>query len=184
MTHSHAFTVDALNRAARSNMRWYHNNLVRVLENAKEKHARDIDPQIVQAHQLIGILDEKVDLPVVVPLREVEHSQDDSLMKPIEKEVLDIFYKSTEKGGDTRYLHERVKKRPEDRFFFRIVSSWDYGWQQKQSRVPARDVNYGRCYLLRDTFYRKNNVGPDPPHYAQPSGGEVTICSEYACNPT
>lgn len=68
------------------------------------------------------------------------------------------------------------------RFLYRVATSWDYGWQQKQAIQLARDVNHGRCFVLRHTFYRKNNLAPDPPHYARPSGGQISICSEYSCN--
>lgn len=67
------------------------------------------------------------------------------------------------------------------RFLYRVATSWDYGWQQKKAKQRARDVNFGRSFILRHTFYRKNNLAPDPPHYAQPAGGQVSICSEYAC---
>lgn len=75
-----------------------------------------------------------------------------------------------------------VLQNPFYRFYFRIASNWDYGWQQKQCRLKPRDVNHGRCAILRDTFYRKNNLAPDPPHYSSPTGGEFSICSEYSCN--
>lgn len=62
------------------------------------------------------MLNEKVHPPKEVPLTEVEHrGDDDSLMKPIEQEVVDRFYNSTEKGGDFAYLKERNKKSPEEK---------------------------------------------------------------------
>lgn len=54
--------------------------------------------------------------PIEVPLREVENrGDDDSLMTPIEQELVDRFYNSTEKGGDYAYLKERNKKSPEEK---------------------------------------------------------------------
>ncbi|KAJ0173977.1 hypothetical protein K1T71_010123 [Dendrolimus kikuchii] len=179
---SHAFYADAENRSKRRNRLWYQENLLQVLRAAKEKQVREIDVSIAIAEKLMNKLNEPVDKPIVVPLRELIPAKDDSLMKPIEPEVLDLLYGSTEKGAAERYMKARNKKSPEDKYFFRISSNWDYGWQQKQSRIPARDVNRGRCAILRDTFYRKNNLAPDLPHYSQPAGGEVSICSEYSCN--
>ncbi|KAJ2948363.1 hypothetical protein O0L34_g7600 [Tuta absoluta] len=177
----HYFLKNVKERTTRTNMNWYHNNLLKVLNRAKENHARDMDGAIHLGKELVKILEEKRPLPIEVPLREVEPSQNDSLMKPIEPEVLKILTDSTEKGGDVAYLKQRNKKSPEEKFFYRVVSSWDYGWQQKLARVPPRSENHGRCGILRDTFYRKNNIGPDPIHYAQPAGGHFSICSEYSC---
>ncbi|CAH0401427.1 unnamed protein product [Chilo suppressalis] len=180
----HAYYADAMNRSNRRIRQWYQNNLMGVLEDRKEQQAREVDASIALATELLRRYDEPVEKPVKVPLRELAPSKDDSLMKPIEPEVLHLLYGSTEKGAAHRYLTARNKKAPEDKYFFRVTTSWDYGWQQKQSRMRARDVNRGRCAILRDTFYRKNNLAPDPPHYAQPAGGQVSICSEYACNAT
>ncbi|XP_023951656.2 uncharacterized protein LOC112055702 [Bicyclus anynana] len=179
---SHAFYADAWGRAARRQRNWYMENLMPALLNAKEKQAREIDAMIEQAQELLGIYKEPLDKAVPVPPRVLEPWADDSLMKPIEPEVLNLLYGATEKGAAERYLKARNKKSPDDKYVFRAVTSWDYGWQQKQSRVRARDVNRGRCAILRDTFYRKNNLGPDPRHYSIPAGGEVSICNEYSCD--
>ncbi|XP_059059600.1 uncharacterized protein LOC131852879 [Achroia grisella] len=179
---THAFYADAEQKSNRRIRNWYQKNLLTVLHHAKEKQARDVDVSIALAEELIRKLDEPLEKPMIVPLREFVQSKDDSLMKPIELDMLNLLYEGTEKGATEKYLKARNKKAPEDKYYFRITSNWDYGWQQKQSRQRARDVNRGRCAILRDTFYRKNNLAADPPHYSQPSGGEISICSEYSCN--
>ncbi|XP_026743971.1 uncharacterized protein LOC113505462 [Trichoplusia ni] len=179
---SHAFLTDAASRSERRNRLWYQKNLVKVLQAAKEKQVREIDASIVLAEELMRRLNEPLDPPVEVVIPEVIPTNEDRVMKPIEQEVLDILHKGTEKGAGKTYLKARYKKPPEDRFLYRVATSWDYGWQQKQAIQLARDVNHGRCFVLRHTFYRKNNLAPDPPHYARPSGGQISICSEYSCN--
>lgn len=52
----------------------------------------------------------------MVPLRELTLAEDDNLMRPIEPEILNLLYGSTEKGAAERYLIARNKKSPEDRF--------------------------------------------------------------------
>ncbi|CAB3242393.1 unnamed protein product [Arctia plantaginis] len=182
MTATPAFKTDALKRFTRRNTVWYQNNLKKVLEACKERHVRDIDTNIAMAEELEAILNEKVELPREIEPHLCEPFEDDSLMRPVAPEVLDILYRSTEKYATERYLKRRNHDSPEDKYVFRVVTSWDYGWQQKQSKQRARDFNRGRCAILRDTFYRKNNLKPDPPHYAQPSGSEFSTCSEYSCN--
>ncbi|XP_068620543.1 uncharacterized protein [Battus philenor] len=177
-----AFYADALAKSERRNRNWCYENLLNVLEAAKEKHAREIDASIVLAKNLLQILDEKRKYPDPVPPHDLISSDASTLMKPVEPEVSNILFGSTEKGAASRYLKERNKKSPEEKFNYRASSNWDYGWQQKDSRVPARDMNRGRCAILKDTFYRKNNLAPDPPHYSEPAGGEFSICSVYSCN--
>ncbi|CAH0696034.1 unnamed protein product [Spodoptera exigua] len=162
---AHAFYSDAAKRSERRNRKWYMDNLLNVLQAAKENQVREIDASIVLAEELMRVLNEPLSPPPVVPLRNVVPTKIDAVMYPIEENVLDILRKSTEKG-----------------FLYRVATSWDYGWQQKQAKVKARDVNFGRSFILKHTFYRKNNLTPDPPHYAQPSGGQTSICSEYSCN--
>ncbi|CAH2042616.1 unnamed protein product, partial [Iphiclides podalirius] len=179
---SEAFYTDALGRSGRRNRNWYSENLLNVLEAAKEKQAREIDASIALAKDLLQILNSPRKKPELVPPHDLVPSEANCLMKPIEPEVLDLLYGSTEKGATFKYLNARNKKSPEEKFNYRVTTNLEYGWQHKQSRVPPRDFNRGRCAILRDTFYRKNNLAPDPPHYAQPAGGEFSICSVYSCN--
>ncbi|CAH0713165.1 unnamed protein product, partial [Brenthis ino] len=179
---SHAFYADAWQKSKRRNRLWYQENLMPALLAAKERRVREIDASIALANELLEAYKEPLVKPKPVPLYELVPLEDDNLMKPIEPDVLNLLYGCTEKGAARQYLRARYKKAPEDKFYFRLTSNWDYGWQQKQSRLKARDVNRGRCAILRDTFYRKSNLAPDPPHYSSPAGGEFSICSEYSCN--
>ncbi|XP_047536004.1 uncharacterized protein LOC125070255 [Vanessa atalanta] len=179
---SHAFYADAWQKSKRRDRVWYQENLMPALLAAKERRAREIDASIALAEELLRTFEEPVAKPQPVPTHDIIASEDDSLMKPIEPEILNLLYGCTEKGAAQQYLKARNKKSPEDKFYFRLTTNWDYGWQQKQSRLKPRDVNRGRCAILRDTFYRKSNLAPDPPHYSSPAGGEFSICSEYSCN--
>ncbi|KAJ8718058.1 hypothetical protein PYW07_005988 [Mythimna separata] len=167
--------------ADRRNRLWYQKYLLRVLQAAKEKQAREIDVSIGLAEELMKKFDEPMAKPVEVPMPTLTPTEENAVMRPVEKKVLKILHKAKEKGASERYLKERYKKSPEDKFLYRVATSWDYGWQQKQAKQRARDVNFGRSLILKHTFYRKNNLAPDPSHYAQPAGGQVSICSEYTC---
>ncbi|CAG9563809.1 unnamed protein product [Danaus chrysippus] len=179
---NHAFLADAWRRSRRRDRLWYQEKLMPALRAAKERQARDIDVSIALTEELLKAYNEPVPQSTTIPPHVLIPMEDDSLMKPIEPEVTNLFYGSTEKGAAEKYLKARYKKSPEDRFYFRLTSNWDYGWQQKQCRLKPRDVNHGRCAILRDTFYRKNNLAPDPRHYSSPAGGEFSICSEYSCS--
>ncbi|XP_073953363.1 uncharacterized protein [Choristoneura fumiferana] len=178
---SHAFGADVMQKAKRRQRKWCQENLLTVLEQAKDRQARDIEVSIELAKELLAIYAEKLPKPVEVPAHTPEPFVDDSMMRHMDPAVRAILHDSTEKGAAERYLRERNKKSPDEKYWYRVVTSWDYGWQQKASRVRARDFNFGRCALLRDTFYRKNNPAPDPPHVSQASGGEFSVCTQYSC---
>ncbi|KPJ03221.1 PREDICTED: uncharacterized protein LOC106114096 [Papilio xuthus] len=177
-----AFYADALVRSEHRNREWNKRNLLNVLEANKEKQVREVDASIALAKKYLALLDEPRIYAKPVPPRELVQSEECTEMKFVEPEVVNLLYGSTEKGSTYRYLKQRYKKSPEEKFNYRATTSCDYGWQQSKSRLPARDVNKGRCALLRDTFYRKNNLAPDPPHYSEPIGGEFSICSVYSCS--
>lgn len=61
------------------------------------------------------IYEEPLENPTPVPAHEIECREDDSLMKPIEPEVMNLLYGATEKGATERYLKARYKKGPEDK---------------------------------------------------------------------
>ncbi|KAL4708463.1 hypothetical protein ACJJTC_001179 [Scirpophaga incertulas] len=162
------YYADAERKSKRRIRVWYQNNLMNVLEAAKEQRVRGVDASIVLAKQLLQMLNESAQKPAKAPSYALPHYKDYNLMKPVAPEYLELLHASTEKGSTEKYLKARNKIAPEDKY--------------RQARVPARDVNHGRCAILRDTFYRKSNLGPDPRHYSQPSGGQITVCSEYSCN--
>ncbi|KAG7301667.1 hypothetical protein JYU34_014641 [Plutella xylostella] len=176
----HEFLAEVESRAERRNRQWYKEHLMRVLETAKENHARDIDTSIELGRKLIDVLNEKLPKPAVVPPRVVSVSETTSVMRPVEPEVLDIIYKSTTKGSGEEYLKERYKKSPEERFYDRQVTSWDYGWQHRLATI-ARDGSHGRRGVLRDTFYRRHGVAPDRVDAQRPATATAAVCSEYEC---
>lgn len=52
----HEFYADAERRANRRNRQWYQNNLLNVLQAAKENHVREIDASIVLAEELMRVI--------------------------------------------------------------------------------------------------------------------------------
>ncbi|GBP27287.1 hypothetical protein EVAR_77301_1 [Eumeta japonica] len=110
------------------------------------------------------------------PTTQIEPFKDDSLMKPIEPEVLDILYKCSDNLGSEKYLKARYRKKTEERYHLRLSTTWDYGWELKKSVVSPRDVNYGRCAVIKGSFYRTKNLAPDPWYYNEPTMGDPTFC--------
>lgn len=56
-----------------------------------------------------------MDKPKEVPMPKLIPTEENAVMRPIEKNVLKILNKAKEKGAKERYLKERYKKSPEDK---------------------------------------------------------------------
>jgi hypothetical protein len=63
-------------------------------------------------------------------------------------------------GGRSEYLRTRHRRRPESRYAFPLVSSWEYGWRLGDviSTEDVRNPTHGRCRIISDTFYRSNGL--------------------------
>ncbi|KAM9311777.1 protein SPMIP1-like [Gastrophryne carolinensis] len=79
------------------------------------------------------------------------------VMRPVSSRTRSLLYSGTsrEEEGRQRYMKKRNKLRPEDKYSFPLVSSWDYGWQiaQKPTYInfmlnPAFLVNEKDYYRL------------------------------------
>lgn len=63
-------------------------------------------------------------------------------------------------GGRSDYLRTRHRRRPESRYAFPVVSSWEYGWRLGDV-IPTDAMHnpaHGRCRIISDTFYRSNGL--------------------------
>uniref|UniRef100_A0A3Q4HC77 Si:ch211-193l2.10 n=1 Tax=Neolamprologus brichardi TaxID=32507 RepID=A0A3Q4HC77_NEOBR len=58
----------------------------------------------------------------------------------------------------TLYLHRRGHIKPEEKFNFPLLSSWDYGWRLGTMETPSS----ARSSLVKNTFYAKNGVFSRP----------------------
>ncbi|GFY61878.1 uncharacterized protein TNIN_183591 [Trichonephila inaurata madagascariensis] len=60
--------------------------------------------------------------------------QPPSVMKPVNRESKQLLYHGISHDGEGRalYLSHRYKKTPMERYYFPIVSSWEYGWDYGQ----------------------------------------------------
>jgi len=69
-----------------------------------------------------------------------------------------ILYSGSTREGRQRYLRARQRRRPESRFTFPVVSSWEYGWKLDDvvKIEHLRNPVHGRSRIIADTFYRPN----------------------------
>ncbi|XP_063992638.1 uncharacterized protein LOC135170594 [Diachasmimorpha longicaudata] len=91
-----------------------------------------------------------------------------TIMRPIDSPLLDILYNKKEVSHEARkkYLKDRWKIPPEDRFFLMDCTNWSYGWKVKKFQTrPPKEFN--RKPLIRTNFF-KNNLS-SVKHEARPS---------------
>ncbi|KAK5649449.1 hypothetical protein RI129_000478 [Pyrocoelia pectoralis] len=98
-------------------------------------------------------------------------------MKPVDPDTKKLIYTGTQKDGRLNYFHERVKILPEDKFYFAETTSWRYGWNMWNSANVATPVRYGRCQVIKASFYRRNGVARDPDWYQEPATLSPCICN-------
>lgn len=134
------------------------NNRNRILEDyevAGVKHLR-------HGHSIVdlGIGDPSKDPRLK---RSIEDLTPDPLMIPVPPPTKNILFECAP-SSRIRYLHERLKSAPEEKYYFPETTSWDYGWRLKDNTIKS-----GPRYAKSDEFMKsiRNRVGatPDPRHY-------------------
>ncbi|XP_062842189.1 protein SPMIP1 isoform X1 [Trichomycterus rosablanca] len=82
------------------------------------------------------------------------------LMRPVSPQSREALYHglTTEGKGRGQYLQKRFQKRPEERFDYPILSSWEYGWRLGDYEQSYRSPANGRSGVVRSNFYARNGV--------------------------
>ncbi|XP_053075148.1 protein ATP6V1FNB [Acinonyx jubatus] len=83
-------------------------------------------------------------------------------MRQVPPSTLQLFFQGLSHDGQGRalYLRERHRQKPEEKFLYPILSSWEYGWHMgdtgamKDTRAPT----YARRQPITKTFYIKSGV--------------------------
>ncbi|XP_072254863.1 protein SPMIP1 [Pyxicephalus adspersus] len=88
----------------------------------------------------------------------------DNLMRPASPRTRNLLYSGTskEEQGRYQYMKARNNLRPENKYTYPLVSSWEYGWQMGNAS-NSNGSPYRRCRIVNDTFFRKNGI-PCQPH--------------------
>ncbi|XP_043269389.1 protein ATP6V1FNB [Venturia canescens] len=80
-------------------------------------------------------------------------------MKPVDPSVREILYNPGESSYITtnKYLRQRYKDKPEDRYYFPDCTYWLHGWRLGD-HPPVPGTKVGRKSIIRAWFYRRNGV--------------------------
>ncbi|XP_054472880.1 uncharacterized protein LOC129105733 [Anoplopoma fimbria] len=86
------------------------------------------------------------------------------LMRPVSPQTRDSLYQDSSHHGKGRslYLQRRVRMRPEEKFDFPLLSSWEYGWRLGDYTLDYRTPSRAKSSVVKNTFYARNGVFSSP----------------------
>ncbi|XP_034441501.1 uncharacterized protein LOC117761587 [Hippoglossus hippoglossus] len=85
-------------------------------------------------------------------------------MKPVSPRTSKALYQDSSHNGKGRrlYLQRRGLIRPEEKFEFPLLSSWEYGWRLGDYTLDYRTPCRARSSVVRNTFFTRNGVFSSP----------------------
>ncbi|GAA6216900.1 uncharacterized protein LOC121178742 [Lates japonicus] len=85
-------------------------------------------------------------------------------MRPVSPKTRQALYQDSSHHGRGRslYLHRRGQMRPEEKFDFPLLSSWEYGWRLGDYTLDYRTPSRARSSVVKNTFYARNGVFSSP----------------------
>ncbi|KAK2861656.1 hypothetical protein Q5P01_001189 [Channa striata] len=98
--------------------------------------------------------------PPVRPAEEQERLNAASTMRPVSPQTRQALYLDSSHHGKGRslYLQRRGRIRPEEKFDFPLLSSWEYGWRLGDYTLDYRTPARARSSVVKNTFYARNGV--------------------------
>ncbi|XP_040888978.1 uncharacterized protein LOC121178742 [Toxotes jaculatrix] len=85
-------------------------------------------------------------------------------MRPVSPRTRQALYQDSSHHGKGRsvYLQRRGQMRPEEKFDFPLLSSWEYGWRLGDYTMDYRTPTRARSSVVKNTFYARNGVFSSP----------------------
>ncbi|KAG8182333.1 hypothetical protein JTE90_028178 [Oedothorax gibbosus] len=80
------------------------------------------------------------------------------LMKPVPLRTKKLLYKGSSYNdeGKEKYLRKRQLHDPEEKYYFPLCSSWEYGWTfGQENRLSGPE--FGRREIIKKSFFRPND---------------------------
>lgn len=71
---------------------------------------------------------------------------------------------SHEDEGPAKYLRERYKEYPEDKYYLMDCTNWQYGWNIKDVELH-KYYRLPKIQIIQASFYRRGGVERDPDNY-------------------
>ncbi|XP_041818907.1 uncharacterized protein LOC121624975 [Chelmon rostratus] len=86
------------------------------------------------------------------------------LMRPVSPQTRHALYQDSSHHGKGRslYLQRRGHIRPEEKFDFPLLSSWEYGWRLGDYTLDYKTPSRAKSSVVKNTFYARNGVFSSP----------------------
>ncbi|XP_016060985.1 PREDICTED: uncharacterized protein LOC107531460 [Miniopterus natalensis] len=81
-------------------------------------------------------------------------------MRQVPPSTLQLLFQGISHDGQGRalYLQERHRQKPEEKFQYPVLSSWEYGWHLGDAIKDTKPSVHARSQSITQTFYTKNSV--------------------------
>ncbi|XP_049718035.1 protein ATP6V1FNB [Elephas maximus indicus] len=81
-------------------------------------------------------------------------------MQPAPPRTLQLLFQgiSHDSQGRARYLRERYRQKPQEKFRYPILSSWDYGWHMEDAMKDTKAPIYAKSQPITKIFYLKGGI--------------------------
>ncbi|XP_034725984.1 protein ATP6V1FNB [Etheostoma cragini] len=102
--------------------------------------------------------------PPVRPLEGERRLNAPPLMRAVSPQTRLALYQDSSHHGKGRslYLKRRGHIRPEEKFDFPVLSSWEYGWRLGDYTLDYRTPSRAKSSVVKNTFYARNGVFCSP----------------------
>ncbi|KAF5299348.1 hypothetical protein FQA39_LY02521 [Lamprigera yunnana] len=179
------FWTDAIEVENRLRLKWFRKNEDTLVAYAEKPSSRTVPAEVLKKvaddrqKRYQGVERHGIRLIEEVIPPEIDPSAIYSTMKPIDPDIKKLLYAiGTEKDSRKKYLKERMKTIPEEKYYFTETTSFCYGWNMWHSSTKATPVRYGRSQVIKASFYRRGGVGRDPNWYQKPSTLNAIVCRD------
>ncbi|XP_026289176.1 protein ATP6V1FNB [Frankliniella occidentalis] len=161
------FFAEVYNREFLTRLHWFEKNYKRVYEGKpaesvprkaavlydelvrRRLHDQKHAPRFVVRHSLPPIPKPDNSVELLPPMRPVSESERAQL-----------------KEGSEAFLKARYRASPDERYYYPLTSSWDYGWLVEHMPLTSVDMKiHARKNIIKETFLRRNGVHPELSHY-------------------
>ncbi|XP_014439900.1 uncharacterized protein LOC106733974 [Tupaia chinensis] len=81
-------------------------------------------------------------------------------MRPVPPSTLQLLFQglSHEGQGRTQYLRERHRQKPEEKFQYPVLSSWEYGWHVGDAMRDPKPPTYAKIQPITKVFYMESGI--------------------------
>ncbi|XP_060246908.1 protein SPMIP1 [Meriones unguiculatus] len=120
--------------------------------------ARGVRDQLFRA---AGVQGNRVQQVRIAPQHRAPQGRPEDLkMKHPTPATLKLLFQGTSHDGQgrTMYLKERNRLKPEEKYKYPMVSSWEYGWHVGDVMENYKNPAFARTYPITKSFYNKNGI--------------------------